>query len=226
MKQITPLIVLFALCLFSACSKNEYRVRVRATAFSSPAAAAHYFLLPGDKTIRMNNPEFREFAGYVKAVLAERQYIEAGAVDAADVVIFLSYGLRLPFGSPDAFLSAGDGMGRMIPFSLSYGSSGGDLGTGGSAYVRRSGIPIPFTTARNVYRRYLTMEAVDGPVYTREGTRMILWKITATSVGYSTDLAKIFPVMLSVCKPFIGETTKNEVTVDISENDKQGKRQR
>jgi hypothetical protein len=218
-RTILLIIALALLPLLFGCGKQEYQIRVKATAYVTPLAGTYYFLLRGDKSVPIDAAQFKEFADYVKKALAERQYVEAMDLGSADVVIFFSYGLKFPLGYHEALNAPGpgEGIGRMIPFSLSFGSSGG-MPDSGSSYFRQVGIPIPFTSPGNVYRRYLTIEAVNGATYNSEGTRLVLWKINAISIGYSTDLRKIFPLLLTACKPYIGETTKKEIVVNLRED--------
>jgi hypothetical protein len=221
MRKVALLILLFPflwVCLGSA-GTGKYTVRVRAASNVIPEPGTRYVLVSGVEGIGPDNAEFKEFSAYVRKVFTDLHYIEVSG-DLAEEVIILSYGLRLPVDVDSLVIPASVDGNRTTRFvaEKTGDSSRGDKLVRPLSSSRLSGA---YQSVRNVYRRYLLLVGVNAQLYEPQAKVVPLWKVMAVSTGYSTDLRRIFPIMLVACKPFIGTTTAKEVTVRLREDDEQ-----
>jgi hypothetical protein len=211
MKKLRVIITCLLAWLLVGCAATaEFAVRIRSVSDPARSAGRNYVLLPGDKDVS-SDPQFGELAGYVRRTLAELDYREVETAS-ADTIILLRYGL-----DPSSIdikqlvrpaLLNSNGVVPVAP-AVAYGAA---TPLGPSHSITHAALPITPVTA--VYRRWLLLEALDA----RSSEKVVLWKIAAVESGYYPDLKRLFPIMLAACKPFIGQTTKEEV-VYLEEDD-------
>jgi hypothetical protein len=198
--------------LVGCAATGEFVVRLRSVSDPALSAGRNYILLPGDKDVS-SDPHFGELAGYVRRTLAELDYREVETAS-ADIIILLRYGLDpssidIKHLVRPALLNS-NGAIPMAP--LAYGAA---TPLGPSHSITHAALPITPVTA--VYRRWLLLEAL----HARSSEKVTVWKIAAVESGYYPDLKRLFPIMLAACKPFIGQTTKEEEVVYLEEDDEE-----
>ena len=105
--------------------------------------------------------------------------------------------------------------------ALAHMPGGPRAASGGVTFASPySGATPRITPVSATYRRWLSLEAVD----IHASPKVTLWKIAAIERGYLPDLARLFPIMLAACKPFIRRTTDKVVVVRIQEDDEEVRR--
>ena len=168
--------------------------------------------------------EFREYSEYLHRALALKGFVPATSVDDADIAIFVRYGL-------------GDPRSESYSYSIpTYGQTGGGTttysgttyGSGGSTYSSGTITQAPtygvtgvqtYSGTRTSYFRFLTLDAIDLSQY-EEGKDIVpAWKTTVTSRGSSSDLRRVFPVLVGASQEHIGTNTGKQVTVELTETD-------
>ena len=214
MKKLRVIITCLVAWLLVGCALlGGFAVRIRSVSDPVRSAGRNYVLLPGDKDVS-SDPHFGELAGYVRRTLAELDYKEVERAS-ADIIILLRYGLSsssidMKHLVRPAVLNS-NGAVPMAP-AVAYGATNP---LGPSHSITRAALLITPVTA--VYSRWLLLEALDA----RASEKVTLWKIAAIESGYYPDLKRLFPIMLAACKPFIGQTTKEEVVVYLGEDDEE-----
>ena len=134
---------------------------------------------------------FKEYAVYVNRALLRQGFQLADPPENAEIVIYLSYGV---------------GEARSNFYSKTTSSP--DYVWGGKKLDTKSGTYM-------TYPRYMLLEARD---LGDDGVE--LWRTTASSVGSSSDLRRIFPVLVAASVPYIGGNTGSYRTVRLHENHK------
>ncbi len=151
-------------------------------------------------------------------------YIKADNIAAADIAIFLGYGI----GDPEThqFTYSLPTYGKTgVSSSNTYGTVNtyGNTATysGTTTYTPTYGVTgsTTHTGSRTTYFRYLLLDAVDLDEYRKTEKEVQLWKTTVTSTGSSGDLRQVFPILVAASKQYIGSNTGKKVKVILSESD-------
>jgi hypothetical protein len=189
--------------LFAAGCGRTYQVGV--TSISSDAAMAkkNYVLLPAAEGADAYGVEFKEYAGYVHRALRGKGFNQASR-EAADVVVFLSYGIGEP---------------TTEEYTLSHPSATRTVARS------RSGGRYAHVGGDTTYSRYLIIDAYEaGKFRESEGKDLAaVWKTAVTSRGTRSDLGQVFPVMVAGAYEYIGRDTKQKVHITLSEGDERVK---
>jgi Domain of unknown function (DUF4136) len=211
MGLIPALILLMAGC----ASVEKYRVNVDSMQAPGTDDKKHFILFPGSKDTSSNDPQFREYAGYINRALISRGFVPAESVEQADLAIFVVYGIRDPQQHPytysvpvmgyvdDSFMTSGTRNRRTTIYPPTYGITG---------YTSEVGT---YTT----YLRFLVLDAIDLSEYKKSEKKIQLWKTTVTSRGSSDDLRRVFPIMVSASKPHIATNSGQPINIEIDEDD-------
>ena len=80
-----------------------------------------------------------------------------------------------------------------------------------------------YSGTRFQYPRYITLAAVDLPIYRQREQVAFVWKTTITSSGSSSDLRRVFPVMVAAAEASVASNTGQQVKVVLTESDKRVK---
>ena len=194
-------IALLFILLLAGCQSY---VNVDVDAICAPVAREkyHYILIPGDENCSSQDLQFLEFADLTDKVLQCSGFIKVPCEEEADVAILLSYDI----GDPQAFQES-----YTLPI---WGQTGGccsDYGIiGASNHV----------TTSFIFLRRLTLLGIE-PLSSRQKNRQIgIWSTTATSLGKSDDLRKIFPYLLGAAKEHIATNTCGKIPYKIKVTDK------
>ena len=95
--ELIPLVALFATLVITGCS-STYSFKVDAINNSDPNVKElkSYKIVSSNVQINEEDLEFQEVSQYIKTALSGRGYYEAPAIDNADMVIDVSYGVSEP----------------------------------------------------------------------------------------------------------------------------------
>jgi hypothetical protein len=158
------------------------------------------------ENVDVSDLQFKEYARYVDAVLADHGMQRVNEDEAAQLIIGLAYGISDPKTLQES-----------VPIKVTTGGystfSGTAYGTGGFASM--SGTTwTPESTqvvgsqvvTQTYYIRHLSLLAVDVASSSNEAAATA-WELHASSAGQSGDLRAVFPVMLFAASPHIGADT-------------------
>ena len=183
-----------------------------------------YVLLSGSDDVNLNDLQFQEYATYIKRAMNERGYVLDSSFENADVAVFLSYGIGDPKDYQSTFAMPTYGQ-TGVSSSTTYGTVNtyGNYGSysGTTTYTPSYGVTgyIPITTNRTSYFRFLKLDAVDIEIYKKTKETKKLWTTTVTSRGSSSDLRRVFPILVAAAKDHIGKNTGKQLKITLSEND-------
>ncbi len=76
------------------------------------------------------------------------------------------------------------------------------------------------TTHYTTFTRYFKLGGVDLGYYLKTNKYVTLWDMTVTSTGSSSDLRRIFPVLVGASQQYIGTSTGQKVKIQLYEDDK------
>lgn len=225
-KQETHLkkFALFITVLISILLTGCVRIAVNVDSIGDqPKLTKLYILSSGMSNINDNDLQFKEYARYVNNALQEKGY-QLSDFGNANIGIMLSYGISEPH----------------TKYSISskpiYGQTGvsssfttGSINTFGNmaslnantTYTQNDGVigTKIKTTSNTTYDSFITLHAIDLNKYRITKEMEPIWKITMVSNNGSSDLRKIFPIILGAGKEYIGTNTGKSVRIIISEND-------
>ena len=226
-KSILLALLLAGAATLSGCATMQpthFVSSVDSLAQADAAAKKRYILLPGGKGVEAGDLQFKEFAGYVEKVLAEKGFVKAGTFEDADVAIFLAYAI----GDPQTYHytysiptwgQTGVSSSRTYGTVSSYGSRATYSGT--TTYTPTYGVTGSTTHvgSNTVYSRFLFLDAYDVPTYAKEKRMAQVWKTSVVSTGSSGDLRLVVPYMVAAIKPHLGTNTGRKIKVDVPAND-------
>ncbi len=229
MKLNFPLLSLvFVVLILSGCATTQPKFRVNVDSIgSSSENKKSYVLLPGNKDTKVDDLQFKEYASYVNRVLLQHGFALAENFENANVAIFLGYGIGEPqerqysYSIPtwgETGVSSSSTTGTV---SSSYGGYGSYSGT--TTYTPTYGVTgaTTHTGSYTTYFRFMFLDAVDLEEYKKSKKEIQLWKTTVTSTGYSSDLRRVFPVLVAASKKHIATNTGKKITIELFEVDAQ-----
>lgn len=79
------------------------------------------------------------------------------------------------------------------------------------------------TAAYTAYNKFLIMDAYDLKTKQKDNKLKHLWKTSVSSTGMSKDLRKLFPLMISAAKKYIGANTGEELEIQYPEESEEVK---
>lgn len=197
-----------------------------------------YVLLPSNKNVKVDDLQFKEYAKYVNRALQRKGFSPAKNFQKANVAIFLGYGIGEP--KEHQFTYSLPTWGKTgISSSTTYGTSNtyGNLNTYGnygtySGNTNSSSTTIYTPTygitgstrhsgSYTTYFRFMFLDAVDLEEFKKSKKTVQLWKTTVTSSGSSSDLRRVFPILVAASKNYIATNTGKKVQVNLLEDDAQ-----
>jgi hypothetical protein len=218
--------VLSAMALVSSCTTTKtFRVQVDSIGSNVYGAEKTYIAVPTDQEVSADDLRFREYAGYLQKILAEKGYREVASSEEANIIVYLTYGV----GDPETHTYA-----YSVPV---YGQIGVTVTPGHPMPPPSPGMPPsrpPFphyspiygiigskTEYENytTYFRYCKIEAFDLKSLRETNQEKQLWSTIITSRGSSDDLRYAMPYMLAAAKDYIGVNTGTKIEVTIDEKD-------
>ena len=204
-------ITTLATLLSSGCGGRFY-VGISSIRDSFSNSGIGYFLVPGDENVSINDVQFREYARYVERALQTKGYNRVSSPEEADLLLALWYGISQPQrSSVPLFGQTGGGTAHIMSTKGYVGSlhtqpTYGMIGT------------LPIRT----FSRYFVLVAYDADslIDTVGQDPVQIWETTVTSTGKSSDLRRVFPVMVAASYKYIGTNTGQRIDVEIYEKEK------
>ncbi len=224
-KFILAVFLIFSLAfLVSSCATTKhFTVQIDSIGADIYQDQKAYIALPTEKDVKADDLRFKEYAGYVRKILAKKGYVEVNSLDDANIVVYLTYGVGDPeqhtyvyslpvYGQVGVVPSPGPGPAQpsQPPHKPPFGHFSPIFGIVGTKTEYQT-----VTT----YFRYCKIEAFDLRLYRTTGTEKQLWSIIITSRGESDDLRMVMPYMLAAAEDYIGVDTGRKVEVVINGND-------
>jgi len=218
--------LLLSLLLISGCATFQPKFEVSVDSIARATAdKKSYLLLPGSEDITADTRRFEEYASYVHRALKKQGFVPAESFEEANVAIYLSYGIGDPRQHRYSYsIRTWDQTGvpahtaGAVDFPAGYGPySGTRISTLGYGIPEATSHLVTYTT----YSRYLILDAVAlrGNRKTKKGAR--LWETTVKSTGSSSDLRRVFPILVAASRPYIGTNTGKEVEVALFEDEQE-----
>ena len=224
--ELIPLVALFATLVITGCS-STYSFKVDAINNSDPNVKElkSYKIVSSNVQINEEDLEFQEVSQYINTALSGRGYYEAPAIDNADMVIDVSYGVSEP---------QTDFKTKTSPI---YGRSSGGFKTISTPVIDRNGNvryvnSTVFTPSRVemigvqeqiipiiTYEKYLRMTSRDNRDIVNKESPTQVWSIYVKNKDESEDLRKYVPLMAAAAIPYVGENTENQQEIRIKEED-------
>lgn len=219
------IIVTFIATAFLMGCATTFHVNVDSINAPGAEAKKKYILLSGLKDIESTDLQFKEHARYVDKALVSTGFLKASSFQDANVAIFLAYGIGDPQKHQYSYSLPVWGQ-TGVSSSTTFGtlSTYGGYGTfhGTTTYTPTYGI-TGYTThigTHTTYFRFFILDAVDLDEYRQSQRAVQIWKTTVTSTGSSSDLRRVFPVLVGASKPYLGTNTGKKVEINLTENDK------
>jgi len=204
--------------------KTFFEVDVSSLLDPAAASMKSYTLFPGVEGVTDTDLQYREFARYVRKALAEHGFVEVEEPTAAQIAIFMNYGIGEPETTYYSYSYPVFGMtggGTSTISSSTFGSGGYSSTTGTISQSPRIGVTGIGTAigSRTTYLRYLVLEAID--VASLRDNRKVVptWKTIVSSSGSSGDLRRVMPVLVAAAQPHIASDTGHKVAVRVEETD-------
>lgn len=217
----------FILCLALGCAGvSTHQVTINAIARPDAGIGKHYRLYPGNEKIDGNSLSYLEFANYAHAALQSAGFIEAESMDEEEITVFLIYSI----GNPKAHektvhmpivSQTGTSSANTYGTFQSYGNYG-TFNTH-TNYTPTYGVTgtIPITNRYTTCEKFIGMKAIDAVQHIKYNQIVELWDIKISNNDSSTDLRKMFPIMMAAATRYIGGDTAGNVENVLSQNDKE-----
>ena len=224
-KTIFAIIMILVLVSSGCVTTNpRFVVEVDSLSADNTKVQTHYMLLPGIEGVGKEDLQFIEFAKYINRALLENGFKAVDENERAEIVIFLSYGIGDPKSKSYSYSLPTYGQtGVSSSYTTGSVSSYGGYGTysGTTTYTPSYGITGYTSHSDNYthYFRFFTLEAIDLKDYMEEKKMTQVWKTKVTSSGSSSDLRRVFPIMVAASKEYIGTNTGKQVEVSLYETD-------
>ncbi|WP_243310772.1 DUF4136 domain-containing protein [Fundidesulfovibrio agrisoli] len=182
--------------LLSGCGSTKYTMRLEADAEKVDFGKS-YVILPGIMETRAEDPQFKAVAAALDKMLQAKGYTRATGVDAADLGIYVEFGVKETIGPP---MSGGAFAAPSMP---GFGHPFGLFGAGGM---------------ERVFSRWLTVEAVDFARYKANDPKNVVWSVSVTSRGSTASLEKAMPFFAAAMDAYIGRKAHVTLEVDSQAN--------
>ena len=223
----TYTVVCIALLLavgLTACGSQSVKVSIDSIVGQKDIPAKRYLWLSGMREVSPDDLHFREFSRYFQAILQDHGYQKSTGKD-APIAIYFSYGV-----SP----------GRTTQYTTTlpiYDWVGGDTivytettkdekGKTSSttrtittpARQRLVGMSVD-TSQYTVFTRFVTLTAKRYRAGLKPSEMPTLWETRITSIGPSSDLRALMPVMAAAAAPYIAADTGEIKSVKMKKDD-------
>lgn len=216
---------LLAIAGLTACGAQSVKVTVDSIVGQKDISNRDFSWHSGMREVSPDNLHFREFSQYFQAILKDHGYQQTIGGD-APVAIYFSYGV-----SP----------GRTTQYTTTmpvYDWVGGDTivytevkkdEKGKTTSKTTSTITTPvrqrllgFSTNTNrytVFTRFVLLEAKRYQPDLKSEDMQTLWKTSITSIGTSSDLRALMPILAEASAPYVGVDTGEARVVKIKRDD-------
>jgi hypothetical protein len=213
------LVLAIVAALLAGCATTTFRSQV--SGFADGTRDYRSFILLPDG--REDDFEYREYATYVQHILEQRGLSLAPTPAAADIAIFVGYGI----GDPER--TAGT---YTLP---TFGQTGvSQAATQGTVTVYGNTATVNATTnytptygvtgyqthvyTETVYTRFVRLKAFYLSDFRDRQELVPAFETTVVSAGSSGDLREVMPAMLLAAAPHIGRNTGRAILVDVRDD--------
>ena len=192
------------------------------SAYSDPSVqpTRTYFILPQSESVSSDSLEFREFSRAVEKILAMKGGIRTHDLNAADTVLFLSYGIGPEKRSQQSFSIPTFGQ-TGVASSHTSGTVSGRSISATTTYMPSYGITGSNNFSYNVseFDRWLRLSSVTSESLKNNHPKES-WGIEVKSSGTSNDIREVFPVMVFASKDYVNINSGKSIKVKVKESDK------
>ena len=204
-RTIFYLLTLTTLLLTTGCSPMTSKYRVTIDAITAPnltLISKNYTIQPLSKDTNANSLEFQYHVQTLHSQLKKEGYkVVEGNIEPSEQIIHFDYGIEKLLEETQTYREP------EVTFGISWGSPYGyrqrysDFGYGGYTTYRKK---------YTYYNRYITLLAKD-----KAGKE--LWRVDVSSIGESSNLKKIVPLLIESAIPYIGKNPKEPIKIVIKE---------
>ena len=203
------LLTITTLLLTTGCSPiiSKYKVTIDAiTAPNLTFISKNYTIQPLSKETDANSLEFQYHVQTLHSELQHEGYKEVSTnIESSKQIIYFDYGIEKLLEETQTYrepeVTFGVSWGSPYGYRQRYNSYWSDFGYGGYTTYRKK---------YTYYNRYITLLAKD-----KAGKE--LWRVDVSSIGESSNLKKIVPLLIESAIPYIGKNPKNPVKIVIKE---------
>ncbi len=210
-----------ALVSLVGCATSSYTVKVDAIA-DADISAESFVIKSGLKEANDNDLRFKEYSKIVSNSLQRKGFKPVADVKVADMVVMLSYGISDP--NTKTYTRSvpvyGGQNGTTTTVTNNYGQNIGSFQTQPSNPYAPTGYQS-VTDEVTTYNRFVLITAYDAKDVLKPRPKeekfdpKMMWETKVTSTGSSSDLRKVFPVMMLGAIPFIGKNSGEQQVIDI-----------
>jgi hypothetical protein len=212
MKKMTLLILSTVFLLITtACSPVTAKYRVTVDSITTPdksiTPTTYTIKALSDKT-DTQSLRFQEQVAHLKKILNNKGFTPAPKDFPAEQIIYFDYGIEKVAQRTETYIEPD------ISINMSLGYPHGYRGRHYRPFYNHFWYGGRYATtyrqSYSYYNRYLTLLAKDQ--FNKE-----LWRVDVSSIGESTNLRKIVPLLLEAAEEYIGKNTKEPVTLIVKE---------
>ncbi len=198
------LTLLLCFGILSGCvsaRKPKYDVQIDSINSGISNGKKVYVLLPGNKNTSTDDLQFKEYVSYIDRAFSRIRLTKAEGGNAADIAIFLAYGITDPQTQQYTYSEPAWGV-TGYSSSTTYGSltSYGNTGTYSGTTYNTPQYGVTGETSHlgsyTTYSRWIILDAYYVTSYSNEKKMEPVWKTTITSIGSSGDLRRVFPILI------------------------------
>jgi hypothetical protein len=208
-KIILSTLTLIILLFTTGCSPMISKYRVTIDAITVPNLTIipkNYSIKALDKDTDANSLEFQHHTQILNTLLQKEGYSLANANLLAEQIIHFDYGIEKiseetqTYREPDVTFGFSVGYPYRY-YGHQYHPYWSDFGYGSYTTYRKK---------YTYYNRYITLLG-------KEVTGKELWRVDVSSIGESTNLKKIVPLLIESAIPYIGKNPKEPIQIVIKE---------
>lgn len=226
-RALAPLLLtalLHAGCATPTTVAPSFEVEVNSLAGPGAAERKTFLLLPGNKDTEADDLQFREFAVYVSRVLEGRGFVAADDAAQADLAVVVTYGIGDPQVSQQTYLlpiwgQTGIGSAYTSGTVRHIGNTSTVAAT--TTYTPTYGVTGYATQVRSStsFVRYASLTGYDLKLFKETNRQQQLWSTTITSTGASSDLRRVFPVLMGAASVYVARDTGRRLSLTLFENE-------
>jgi hypothetical protein len=231
--RISALLLITA--VLGACG-TLYKLEINAMNSGQSDPHGKYVLLPSDEKTPESDPEFQKYAAMVERGLSEHSLnrLPVERIAESDIAIVVGFGVddpeiigttsKVPMFQTQSSSEAEDGPGESGPRSGGQQGASAPTGVVDAPPTQKLLGTQEYTFVRTVYWRDLSLRAV--PVENRslsdldrQITRSV-WAVSVESLGTSTDLDEVLPVLVVAAMPYVGANLTEPALEKINGTDR------
>jgi hypothetical protein len=212
MKKIILLTIgtLFLL-ISTACSPVTAKYRVTVDAITAPdktvVPTTYTIKALSDKT-DAESLRFQEQVAHLKKILNHKGFKPAPEGFPAEQIIYFDYGIEKTAQRTETYVEPDITIG--MSWGYPYGYRGRHYHPFYNDFWYGGRYATTYRKTYNYYNRYVTLLAKDQ--FNKE-----LWRVDVSSIGESSNLRKIVPMLLEAAEDYIGKNTQEPVKLILKE---------